>query len=80
MKAIEWYDKGASYFDVGDYDKAIGAYKQVITIQPHNASAHFNLGYAYFLIGNKGAALDEYEILKSLDQDLANKLCNEIYQ
>lgn len=48
MKAIEWYDKGVSCFDAGDYAKAVDAYKPVIKIQPHNTSAHVNLGYAIF--------------------------------
>ncbi len=32
------------------------------------------------MLGNKGAALDEYKILKTLDKDLANQLFNLIYE
>ena len=33
-----------------------------------------------FLVSDKGSAIEEYKILKTLDAELANKLFNLIYQ
>ena len=49
-------------------------------IKPDFARAHYNLGLLYFLVGNKGSALEEYGVLKTLDHDLANQLFNKIYK
>jgi len=38
--------------------------------------AHFNLGASYLINGDKGSALEEYKILKTLDVDKANELFN----
>jgi hypothetical protein len=40
--------------------------------------AHYNLGLAYLITGDKGSALEEYKILKTLNAELANKLFNLI--
>ena len=36
--------------------------------------AHYFLAKAYLKMGNKDLALEEYEILKTLDEELANEL------
>ena len=71
---------GVSYGKLGHYEEAIEAFKQAIRIKPDLAEAHCNLGLSYLLIGDKGSALDEYKILKTLDNELANKLFNMIYE
>jgi Flp pilus assembly protein TadD len=63
-------------FDRGT--EAIDAFKQAIKIKPDYAEAHKNLGYAYLTIGDKNSALAEYNILKSLNSELANNLFKEI--
>jgi len=60
--------------------EAIESYKQAIRIKPDYAKAHYNLGVTYLVIGDKGSALDEYKILKTLDAEQANKLFNLIYK
>jgi tetratricopeptide (TPR) repeat protein len=60
--------------------EAIEAYKQAIRIKPDYAEAHYRLGLVYLLIGNKSSALDQYKILKNLDNDSANQLFNLIYK
>ncbi|GAX61452.1 hypothetical protein SCALIN_C22_0166 [Candidatus Scalindua japonica] len=55
------------------YEDAIEASKQVLRIKP-DATAHYNLGYIYNASDDKDSALKQYEILKSLDSELANKL------
>jgi tetratricopeptide (TPR) repeat protein len=58
---------------------AVKAHQQVIRIQPDYTEAHLNLGIAYLMTGDKGAALDEYKILKRLDPVMAQTLFELIY-
>jgi tetratricopeptide (TPR) repeat protein len=71
---------GFAYLNLGRYEEAIEACKQAIRIKPDYVNAHYNLGVAYLLSGDKGLALEEYKILKTLDAELANKLFNSIYK
>lgn len=50
---------------------AISSFKEVIRLKPDNAWAHDVLGIAYLKAGNRGKVLEEYKILKELDQDKA---------
>jgi len=47
---------------------------------PDLAEAHYGLGVAYLIIRDRGAALEQYSILKNLDRELANELFNLIYR
>jgi hypothetical protein len=38
------------------------------------AQAHYRLAKTYLKMGDKDLALEEYEILKTLDKELANEL------
>ena len=79
--ADAWSEVGYCYSSLGRHQDAIEAYKQAIRIKPDLAGAHYNLGLVYLLIiGDKGSALEEYKILKTLDAELANKLFNLIYK
>ncbi len=65
---------GVCYFWVGAGDEDMEAYKKAIKIDPNYAEAHFNLGNTYWLMWDRAAAREEYEILKNLDKELADKL------
>jgi len=71
---------GLAYLGLGRWQEAIESFKQAIRIKPDYADAHCNLGAAYSINGDKGLALEEYKILKTLDAELANKLFNLIYE
>jgi tetratricopeptide (TPR) repeat protein len=68
------------YGQLRRYGEAIEALKQAIRIKPDFPEAHYSLGVTYCIIGDKGSALDQYKILKNLDNDLANRLFNLIYK
>ncbi|MEJ2040093.1 MAG: hypothetical protein P8X55_14345, partial [Desulfosarcinaceae bacterium] len=55
------------------------AYALAIRANPKFVPAHFNMGLFYVKEGNRNLALQEYTILKSLDEDTANALFNHIY-
>ena len=71
---------GKTYVELGMYREAIEACKQAIRIKPGFAMAHYGLGLTYLLIDNRGLALEQYKILKSLDPKLADHLFNFIYK
>jgi hypothetical protein len=73
------YNKlGAAYIILGEYPLALDAFKQSISIDPRNPDTHFNLGVACILAGDKNGALEQYIVLKELDNDRAEKLLNLI--
>ena len=78
--AEAYFNLGASYRELGRYTEEIEAFKATIRIRPDDAKAHFNLGEAYLSVGDKGSALNEYKILKTLDYSMASLLFYLIYQ
>jgi tetratricopeptide (TPR) repeat protein len=69
---------GVSYGNLGRWPEAIEAYKNVVRIKPDYTDAHVNLANAYLAIGDKNSAMAEYNILRSLNSETANKLLNQI--
>ena len=56
------------------YEEAIAAYKQAADAEPDRAQAHYNLAEVYFTMGNRDLALEEYEVIETLDKELADGL------
>jgi Flp pilus assembly protein TadD len=69
------YEKGIEIFKQGGAE-----YKQAIRLKPDDARAHLGLGMSYLIQGDRGAALEEYKILQTLDKERANVLFNAIYK
>lgn len=67
-----------AYGDLQYYDETIAEFKEAIRLEPDYAEAHFDLDQTYLIRGDKSAALEEYRILKGVDEELAQKLLNEI--
>ena len=68
------YDLGFAYVRSGMYREAIETLKQAIQIKPDLADAHYNLGISYLVLNNQSGALGEYNILKNLNPQSADKL------
>ncbi len=71
---------GAAFIGAEMHKDAIVAFKQAIRINPDYAKAHYFLGVTYASLNDRGSALEQYKILKSLDSERANKLYNMIYK
>jgi len=73
-----YYNLGVNYGKLKRYKEAIESLKQAVKINPNDIEAHGNLGFSYALVGDRESALEEYEILKNLDQGQANRLFEDI--
>jgi len=62
----------------GKYQEAIHQYREVLRINSNDLEAHYNLGNASLMIGNRGLALKEYQILKTMNPGLANILYQKL--
>jgi tetratricopeptide (TPR) repeat protein len=73
------YNLGIAYGGLGKNEQEVDAFKQAIRVDPDYAPAHYNMGMIYLGNGDKGAALEEYKILKGLDSKMAELLFEKIY-
>jgi serine/threonine protein kinase/tetratricopeptide (TPR) repeat protein len=58
--AAEFYERGAYFFSVRDYDAAINDYRRALSLQKDFPSAHNRLGRALMAKGQLSAAADEF--------------------
>ncbi len=65
---------GYVYLNLYMYEEAIDSLKVVIKRDPAYAMSYYNLGFVYNVSNDKDSALEQYEILKSLDSELADKM------
>jgi tetratricopeptide (TPR) repeat protein len=65
---------GEAYMELGLTSDALEAFKRAIQLKPDFGKAYYNLGKSYLTSGNRNAALEQYNILQTLDPDWAEKL------
>jgi cytochrome c-type biogenesis protein CcmH/NrfG len=65
---------GDAYWNCGRFEQSMAAYKQAMNLQLDNPYIHFQVAQAYIKMGDKDSALEEYEILKKMDEGLAKQL------
>jgi tetratricopeptide (TPR) repeat protein len=84
-EGYEWL--GKAYYSLGDnefasdpqmLEKAGEAFRKALSLNPGNSAVHFNLGMTYLCLEDKSEAMKEYELLKSRDKELANRLLERI--
>ncbi|MDT0538537.1 MULTISPECIES: tetratricopeptide repeat protein [Croceitalea] len=64
-------------YNEGDYKKAIGFYEQILENKQHSSELYFNLGNAYYKLGEIGPSIYYYEkalLLKPNDVEIKNNL------
>jgi len=71
---------GDGYYRMRRYAEAKHSLQQAIRLKPGFADAHYGLGMAYLKLGDRGSALQEYNILRNLDKEKADKLFSLIYE
>ncbi len=76
--AVAYNNLGIAYGKLNKPDDEIRELKKALKIRPRYTSARYNLGMTYLRIGNKKAALAEYEALKEFDEGAAETLMKEI--
>jgi len=65
---------GESYFEAGRMNEAIEAFNNALNLEPDFEKARFNLGRSYLKIGDRDSANFQYEILRSMKSDWADRL------
>jgi tetratricopeptide (TPR) repeat protein len=73
-----YHNIGNTYAKMDRFDEAITNYKKAIAIKSDYVPSHYMLGRAFFKRGDKALAIEEYNILKSLDANAAKLLLDEI--
>jgi len=71
---ISYYNFGLAYYNLSRYREAVTWLKKTISLTPKYTLAHYYLGASYLMLGDREGALEEYEILKALDSNLAKEL------
>jgi tetratricopeptide (TPR) repeat protein len=62
-----WYNKGVEFYELGQYDDALKAYKKALEINPGYADAWYNLACVYSLLDNKNQGL--FNLKKAIEID-----------
>ena len=60
------------------YQESKDAYQHAIRLKPDFAEAHYGLGRTYLMLGNRDGAVEEYNVLKTLDPKSAAELLKNI--
>src|SRR5437773_6106172 len=76
--AAAWTNLGHSYRKTQQYGMALDAYTQAIGLAPADPNPHGYLALTYLAMGNKDAAMREYEIVRRLDANMAGELLKAI--
>jgi len=67
---------GNDYFDVGNYEKALEAYKNALKIDPQNADVMTDMGIAYRRVGKAQEAVTSFRNALKADPNHATALFN----
>lgn len=65
---------GDAYWNCDRYEDAILEYKQAMKLRVGDPHVRYQIALSYLKIGDKDSALKEHEILKDIDEELANEL------
>ncbi|MFN3329679.1 MAG: tetratricopeptide repeat protein [Pyrinomonadaceae bacterium] len=65
---------GESYFEAGKISEAIEAFNNALNLNPDFEKARYNLGRSYLKAGDRDSANLQYEILRSMKSDWADRL------
>lgn len=72
------YALGYSYFQKRKYKQAVESFEHAARLKPDNPFTYSKLGYAYLAWGKVERAREQYQMLKTLDSELADELYDAI--
>jgi Flp pilus assembly protein TadD len=75
-QAEDYFSKGAALGQAQKWPEAISALKEAVRLNPNHAKAHMSLAMCYGGTMDFDSARRHYEILKTLNPELANRLAN----
>ena len=76
--ADDTFYMGNSYLQLGEDQPAAEAFQRAISMRPNFSLPRYSLGLLYYAAGNQKSAMEQYQILKTLDPRRAAKLLNVI--
>ena len=71
---------GIKYYELGQFNEAVKYLQKAVNLRPKWARGRYSLGLAFSKSNNKDAAIEQYEILKDLDENYAKKLFDIIHK
>ena len=66
LSSEDWSKQGISFIDSHRYEEAIKALTKALEINPRNAEAYYNRGYAWRMNGDLMQALADFKMVLSL--------------
>jgi len=66
-ESLEWFEKGVTLYEKGEYGRAISSFDKAITINPSMVEAHNNRGLSLIQMGKYQEALASFNDALSLD-------------
>lgn len=69
-----YFNISNAYYETGNNSEAINALNKAIELRPDYLKAHYGISKIYSEIGEKEKAYKAYEIVKTLDNNIAEKL------
>jgi tetratricopeptide (TPR) repeat protein len=76
--AWAWWGTGVCLMEEGETEEAIASLKRASVLDPGLGPPHYALALAYVAQGKRAPAYREYELLKGLDPNLAEKLASQL--
>jgi len=70
LSANAWYNIGLAYAGLKDYENAVTAWSETVTLIPNSSMAYDNMGTAYGLLGKFEEAGVAYDMAISIDPDV----------
>ena len=67
---------GNTYYDNGDFPKAIEYYSRALTVNPKDTEVRTDMGTAYFYSGNADKAIEQFTTVLKANPNHANALFN----
>ncbi len=69
-----FYNLGLAYKGLKDYHSAVNAFRSAVEISPNDADSRYEIGYCLYKTGDEVGARKEYQTLRDIDTETAEKL------